>query len=68
MYAPLQISSQPKKKKKTSYLGVTVHWIKTDTLERESAVLACWHFPSPHTYSRTAELLEEIHTEYGLTT
>lgn len=54
--------------KKTSCMGVTVHWIHRDTLERESAALACRHFPSPHTYSRIAELLEEIHTEYGLTT
>lgn len=54
--------------KKTSYMGVTVHWIHGDTLERESAALACRRFPSPHTYSRIAELLEEIHTEYGLTT
>lgn len=48
--------------KKTSYMGVTVHWIHRDTLERESAALACRRFPSPHTYSLIVELLEEIHT------
>lgn len=52
--------------KKTSYLGATVHWINGDTLERQSAALAVRHFPSPHTYNRIAELLDEIHTEYGL--
>lgn len=45
-----------------------MHWIKADTLERESAALSCRHFSSPHTYNRIAELLEEIHTEYRLTT
>lgn len=52
--------------KKNSYMGATVHWINGHTLERESAALAVRHFPSPHTYNRIAELLDEIHTEYGL--
>lgn len=54
--------------RKTSYMGVTVHWIQTDTPERESAALPCRHFSSPHTYNRIVKLLEEIHSKYGLTT
>lgn len=48
-------------------MGATVHWINGYNLERESAALACRRFLSTHTYSRIAELLEEIHTEFGLT-
>ncbi|KAK9529991.1 hypothetical protein VZT92_011531 [Zoarces viviparus] len=51
---------------KTSFMGVTAHWIKPDSTERESVVLACRHFPSPHNYNRIAEILEEIHSEFGL--
>ena len=51
---------------KTSFIGVTAHWIKPDSTERESFVLACRHFPSPHNYNRIAEILEEIHSEFGL--
>ncbi|KAJ3605155.1 hypothetical protein NHX12_027205 [Muraenolepis orangiensis] len=51
---------------KASFMGVTAHWIKPNSTERESVALACRHFPSPHTYSRTAEILEEIHLEFGL--
>lgn len=48
-------------------MGVTVCWIQSDT-ECESSALACRCFTSPYTYNRIAELLEEIHTEYGLRT
>ncbi|KAK9533152.1 hypothetical protein VZT92_008328 [Zoarces viviparus] len=47
-------------------MGVTAHWIKPDSTERESVVLACRHFPSPHNYNRIAEILEKIHSEFGL--
>jgi len=51
---------------KTSVMGVTAHWIKPDATERESVVLACRPFPSPHTCDHVGELLDEIHSEFGL--
>lgn len=50
----------------SSFIAVTAHWIKPDTLERQSAALACCHFLSPHTNNRIAEILDEIHSVYGL--
>ncbi|KAL0153378.1 hypothetical protein M9458_051297 [Cirrhinus mrigala] len=50
----------------SSFIGVTAHWVHNDTLERQSVKLACRHFPSPHTYNRIAEVLDEIHSEFGL--
>nr|XP_023677321.1 uncharacterized protein LOC111849037 [Paramormyrops kingsleyae] len=50
----------------SSFIGVTAHWVHNDTLERQSVTLACRHFPSPHTYNQIAEVLDEIHSEFGL--
>ena len=53
--------------KARSFLGVTVHWIDKVMLSRESAALACRRFKGSHTYDRIAELLDEIHNDFGLT-
>lgn len=51
-----------------SFLGATVHWINPKTLERESRVLCCRRFKSPHDNQRIAEILINIHTEFLIDT
>lgn len=53
--------------KRKSFMGVTVHWIDKDTLERQSKLLCCRRFYSPHDNVRIAELLSDIYTEFGIT-
>ncbi|KAH7968660.1 hypothetical protein HPB52_010522 [Rhipicephalus sanguineus] len=49
-----------------SFMGVTVHWIDTDSLCRKSLALACRRFPGSHTYDRVADILEEIRETYDI--
>lgn len=49
-----------------SYLGMTVHWIDSDTFARNSSSLACRRFKGSHTFDKIAELIIEIHEEYDL--
>ncbi|KAK0049029.1 hypothetical protein Bpfe_021614 [Biomphalaria pfeifferi] len=49
-----------------SFLGVTAHWINISSLSRESAALACRRFPGSHTYDRIAELLYDVHENFGI--
>lgn len=51
---------------KRSYLGMTVHWIDSNTFERKSATLACRRFKGSHTFYKVAELIIDIHSEYDL--
>ncbi|KAK0050590.1 hypothetical protein Bpfe_019927 [Biomphalaria pfeifferi] len=48
------------------FLGVTAHWINISSLSRESAALACRRFPGSHTYDRIAELLYDVHENFGI--
>jgi len=50
-----------------SYIGVTVHWIHKETLERKSAYLALRRLKGSHTYDVIAGALDDIHAEYGIT-
>ncbi|XP_077256457.1 uncharacterized protein LOC143894193 [Temnothorax americanus] len=52
--------------KKRSFLGVTAHWININSLKRQSAVLACRRFQGTHSFDRIAEMLCDIHSEFGL--
>jgi hypothetical protein len=52
-----------------SYLGMTVHYINANESEdicRVSAALACRRFLGSHSYDHIAELISDIHLEYGL--
>lgn len=51
---------------KRSYLGVTVHWIESETFERKSAAIACRRFKGAHTYEKVAEMIADIHSDYNL--
>lgn len=48
-----------------AYMGCSAHWIN-ENFERQSRVLACRHFESPHTAERIGEILCGVHAEYGL--
>ncbi|KAL0150385.1 hypothetical protein M9458_054202, partial [Cirrhinus mrigala] len=50
-----------------SFLGVTVHWINSETLQRNKAAIACRRFRGRHTYDAIASELEDIFSQYGLT-
>ena len=49
-----------------SYLGMTVHWIDTDTLKRCKAAIACVRITGHHTYDIIVSRMEHIHASYGL--
>jgi len=51
-----------------SFMGVTVHWIDSETLEPRSAALACRRFFGSHTFDRVAEIIQSIHKDAGLQT
>jgi len=51
---------------KASCLGVTVHFYSPVTRKRETFVIACREFSSPHTGSRIAALVKEIAEEFGI--
>lgn len=49
-----------------SYLGITVHWIESDTFERKNAAIACRRFKGSHTYDKVAEMIADIHADHDL--
>uniref|UniRef100_A0A3B3S9W9 HAT C-terminal dimerisation domain-containing protein n=1 Tax=Paramormyrops kingsleyae TaxID=1676925 RepID=A0A3B3S9W9_9TELE len=49
-----------------TFLGVTVHWIDSETLQRNKAAIACRRFRGWHTYDAVASELEDIFPQYGL--
>lgn len=51
--------------KKRSFLGVTAHWIDTQS-QRRSAAIACRRFKGAHTFDRIKDLLLEIFAEIDL--
>ena len=49
-----------------SFIGVTGHWIETETLQRKSCVLAFRRLTGRHTFDVLASQLEDIHTEFEI--
>jgi len=50
-----------------SYIGVTIHWIDSSTLQRKSACLALRRrMTGRHTFDVIAATLDDIHAEYGI--
>jgi len=45
---------------------MTIHWINSNTLEREGAAIACRRFKGTHTYDKVAEIINEVHSEFDL--
>jgi len=50
-----------------SFLGVTVHWINSDSLKREKAVLGIKEIFVSQTAGYIAKALMDLHQEFGLT-
>ena len=48
-----------------SYIGVTCHWIDSETLLR-SVALACRRLKGSHTFGVIASALEDVHAKYGI--
>ena len=46
--------------RRSSYLGVTVHWLCHDNFERKSAALACRRLTGSHTYDLLADQLQDV--------
>lgn len=53
-------------KGKRGYLGVTCHWINSNSLQRHSVSLACSRITGRHTYDVLATALYKIHTTYKI--
>lgn len=51
-------------KHRRSYLGVTIHWIEPESLERKSAALALRRLTGRHTFDVLAAAIHDIHKEY----
>ena len=49
-----------------SFLGVTVHWISSTTLERHKAAIACKRIRGRHTFDLIGSEIEHVHSTYGL--
>ncbi|CAI5682826.1 unnamed protein product [Oreochromis niloticus] len=49
-----------------SFIGITCHWIESDTLDRKSAALACERIRGRHTYDVIAAKISQVHAEFQI--
>ncbi|XP_065315835.1 uncharacterized protein LOC135924669 [Gordionus sp. m RMFG-2023] len=49
-----------------SYIGITVHWIDVEKLERRSAILACQRLQGRHTYDAISKALTAVFKEFHI--
>lgn len=49
-----------------SFIGITCHWIESDTLDRKSAALACERIRGCHTYDVIAAKISQVHAEFHI--
>lgn len=52
--------------RRKSYIGMTLHWIRKDNLERQSAVLAVKRFRGTHDFQRISEMILEIFAQFDI--
>ncbi|XP_011704957.1 PREDICTED: uncharacterized protein LOC105460219, partial [Wasmannia auropunctata] len=53
-------------KAKRSYLGITIHWINPQTLQRESVALACRRIKGRHMYDNLAKAIMSVFLDYHI--
>ena len=53
--------------RRRSFLGMTVHWICPNTLERRGSCLAIRQLNGKHTYDILAKAIEEVNNEFDIT-
>lgn len=46
---------------------MTIHWIDSETLKRESAALACRRIKGRHTYDVLTKIMSDVFRDYGIT-
>lgn len=51
---------------KQCFLGVTIHWIEPDNLQRKSIALACRKFTGARSNESIGDLVQEIYSVYGI--
>lgn len=47
-------------------MGITIHWINPENLERESAALVCRRIKGRHTYDDLAQEINSVFLEYHI--
>ncbi|XP_045024400.1 uncharacterized protein LOC123469455 [Daphnia magna] len=50
-----------------SYLGETIHWFDVGNLQRKSACLVIQRITGRHTFDVLADVIENLHNEFGVT-
>jgi hypothetical protein len=51
---------------KRAYMGVTIHFVHTETLQMISSALVCRRFKGQHTGTKIAEMLTDIFSEFHI--
>lgn len=49
-----------------SFIGITCHWIESDSLDRKSAALACARIRGRHTFDVIAAKISQVHAEFHI--
>ncbi|XP_060785429.1 uncharacterized protein LOC132891654 [Neoarius graeffei] len=49
-----------------SFIGITCHWIESDSLDRKSAALACARIRGRHTFEVIAAKISQVHAEFHI--
>lgn len=52
--------------RRRSFIGVTAHWIDSESLKRCSAALVCKQLRGSHTFGMLANALNDIHSEFEI--
>lgn len=51
---------------KKSFFGYTAHIINEESMQKESFILSCKRFFSPHSFNRIAEIISEINSRFEI--